>query len=184
MTKNIASESGATSKPRAKSFVDKEKKMEVKQRKNKGKLIAAILFTGCFILTTAYLSTAQTKAPIQIDFSKIKPAADMKKALSDGMSGMPGMKTGSGQMPVKTAPSKAKTTSTASGTTGTMNQAIADTMGNTMQDSFMNSNMMAEMQKKVMAENMKTIQASVMESVLKSMQGVPMTPPQGTKNAQ
>lgn len=47
--------------------------MQLKQKKNMGKLTAAILLTGCFMLTTANTGMAEgTK--IQLDFSKIQQA--------------------------------------------------------------------------------------------------------------
>ena len=113
----------------------------------------------------------------------------MKKALSEGMAGMPGMMTGmpaavsgmnanSGKMPAETAAANTKSTSAASAATGSMKQKT--TSGT---DSFMDSNTMLEMQQKAMMENMKkmqpAIQASVMKNVLNSMNGMPAAP-QGT----
>ena len=159
--------------------------MQLKLRKNKGKLTAAILMTGCFMLTTAHSAMAQQDAavpPVQIDLSKIKPAADMKKALSDGMAGMPemmsGMMSGMPGMPAKTAAADKKSASAASAATGSMKQKTASGT-----ESFMDSNTMLEMQQKAMMENMKkmqpAIQASVMKNVLSSMNGM-QSAPQGT----
>ncbi|MCI5133209.1 MAG: hypothetical protein D3904_17265, partial [Candidatus Electrothrix sp. EH2] len=54
---------------------------------------------------------AQTKAPVEIDLSKIKPAVNMQNAVSTGISGMmsgimPGMTGNGSQAPAKTTGSK------------------------------------------------------------------------------
>ncbi|CAK8717529.1 hypothetical protein H206_02871 [Candidatus Electrothrix aarhusensis] len=100
--------------------------MQLKQKKNMGKLTAAILLTGCFMLTTANTGMAEgTK--IQLDFSKIQQAVNKGTTASGG-----------------TAPSAVNTVKSI--------EEGAIVMGETLRQNFLNSDTMTEMQKKIMAD--------------------------------
>jgi hypothetical protein len=92
--------------------------MQLKQKKNTGKLTAAILLTGCFILTTVDTGMAEgTK--VQLDFSKIQQALHQGATTSGG-----------------TAPS-------AGNNTAKSIEAGAVVMGETLRQNFLHSDTMS-----------------------------------------
>jgi len=149
--------------------------MQLKRKTKRGNFTAAILLTGCFILTTADAGMAEgTK--VQLDFAKIQQALK-KGGTASGGTAAPAPDVSAGQMPVPTAAPAAKMAKTANGmqgnsaVIGTMDQEMNQVMGDTMRDAFVGSDIMAEMQKKVMAENMGSIQEAIQASVMQSMRG-------------
>jgi len=147
--------------------------MQLKRKTKRGNFTAAILLTGCFMLTTANAGMAEgTK--VQIDFAKIQQALNKGGTASSGTAA-PASAIRAGQIPAnmsaKTPAPAANGTQTGPAAIGMMDQKMNQVMQETMGGAFAGSDMMAEMQKKVMAENMGSIQESVQASVMKSIQG-------------
>ena len=146
--------------------------MQLKREIKRGSFTAAILLTGCLMLTTAGSVMAEG-AKVQLDFAKIRQALN-KGGADSGGAAAPAPGVSAGQMPVPTAAPAAKTANGMQGNSvviGTTDQEMNQMMGDTMRDAFVGSDIMAEMQKKVMAENMGSIQEAIQASVLQSMRG-------------
>jgi hypothetical protein len=144
-------------------FVDKEKTMQMNRKNNMGKHMAALLFTGFYMLAAAHVTLAQTPK-VQIDMAKINQALNQQAKSGNGT-------TASSTMPNM---SNMPGTSSSMGSTGNMQQPTMpaqQVLDASMQDAIISSDIMAEVQQKVMAENMKSIQKSMMESIMKNMVG-------------
>ncbi|CAK8725137.1 hypothetical protein KKHLCK_15955 [Candidatus Electrothrix laxa] len=150
--------------------------MQLKRKTKRGNFTAAILLTGCFMLTTANAEMAEgTK--IQLDFTKIQQALKKGATASGGAAApAPGMSTG--QLSANTAaPAVNAPAPTTNGmqpgpaVIGMMDEEMSKMMEKTMGETFVSSNLMAEMQKKIMAENMGSMQESIQASMMKNMQG-------------
>jgi len=143
--------------------------MQSKQKKNMGMPTAAILITGCFMLTAAFSAVAQENK-IELDFTKIRQALNKNKP-ETGMTSTPAYGVSGRQMTEQgTAPiSSADTMEVGPGVIGTMDEELNKVMTETMQDTVINSDIMVEMQRKVMAENMSSIQESIQSSVMENV---------------
>ncbi|MCI5139432.1 MAG: hypothetical protein D3922_13700 [Candidatus Electrothrix sp. AR1] len=148
--------------------------MQLKWKIKRGNFTAAILLTGCFMLTTANVGMAEEGSKVQIDFTKIQRALN-KGGTASGGTAAPAPSVSASQMPAnmsaKTPAPAANSMQTGPAAIGMMDEKMNQVMGETMGNAFAGSDMMAEMQKKVMAENMGSIQESVQASVMKSIQG-------------
>lgn len=121
--------------------------MQLKRKKNMGRLAAVLLFTGCFMLTTGKAILAQENK-VQLDFTKIRQALKKEGMASGGAAAtVPSMSTG--QMSATTAGSPVKSTQASSAVIGTMDQEMAQVMEETMQNTSISSDIMAEMQKRL-----------------------------------
>jgi hypothetical protein len=156
------------------------RKMQLKQKINRGKLTAAILLAGCFMLTTANAGMAEgTK--VKLDFVKIQQALKGGTASGGTAAPAPGMNVSqmaakmSARMPAN-IPGNALAPvgngmQAGSPVTGTMGPDVSQMIKNTMGGDFVSSDVMGEMQKKIMAENMGSMQEGIQASVMKSIQG-------------
>ncbi|MCI5125446.1 MAG: hypothetical protein D3925_13470 [Candidatus Electrothrix sp. AR5] len=150
--------------------------MQLKRKTKRGNFTAAILLSGCFMLTTANAGMAAEGAKVKIDFAKIQQALN-KGGAASGVTAAPASRrsTSQGQMPATMS-----TKTPAPAAIGMMDEKMNQVMGETMGNAFAGSDMMAEMQKKVMAENMGSIQESVQASVMKSIQNSMQQPAMGS----
>ena len=105
--------------------------MQLKRKKKRGNFAAAILLSGCFMLTTTDTGMAEgTK--VHLDFSKIQQPLNKGATASEG-----------------TAPPAVNSAANSI-------QAGAVVMGETLRQNFLNSDIMTEMQKKIMADKAAT----------------------------
>ena len=152
--------------------------MQLKWKIKRGNFTAAILLTGCFMLTTANVGMAEG-SKVQIDFAKIQQALN-KGGTATGGTAVPAPSVSASQMPAnmsaKTSAPAANGMQAGPAAIGMMDDKMNQVMGETMGNAFAGTDMMAEMQKKVMAENMGSIQESVQASVMKSIQGAMQQP--------